>query len=133
MQQQDFNVNTSFAQAHRELVDDLWKAFNHANHVLGKPQLIRLPFKCELRLRQNECLLFDGDPDVINEISTPQAQLPQFHTVLTVSLNSIEESTDMRNTGGLRVVGSPILAAHIRAAQQQQQPPRNGTGRNGNP
>ena len=101
------DVNTNQAAAHSEIVQDIRKHYNDVVEILGKPQMIKLPFQCEEQIAQWESQLFHGD-----ELVTAALGEQQYYAVLSVYLFSVKRPTGRRNRGTMRVVGSPVLRDH---------------------
>lgn len=108
--------NTSQAAAHTAVVQSIQKEFNDVPEILGKPQMIKLPFTCEEQIIHWENQLFHGDAKVSASLAEQQ-----YFCVLKVDLHSTKLPTGRRNRGIMRVVGSPALADHQEAQQQQDQ------------
>jgi hypothetical protein len=105
------NVNTNQATAHTKVVQNIRKAFNDVTEILGSPQMIKLPFECEEQIVQWENQLFHGDEAVTGALGEQQ-----YYCVFSIFLHSTKRPAGRRNRGTMRVVGSPQLQDHRRAA-----------------
>ena len=114
------DVNTNQATAHTTVVQDVCKAFNDVPEILGKPQLVQLPFACEEQIVHWENQLFHGDAEVSGALNEQQ-----YFCVLSVSLFSMKHPMGHCNRGSMRVVSSPALNDHRQPSQQHGAPAPN--------
>ena len=114
------DVNTNQAVAHSEIIQDIWKHYNDVVEIIGKPQMIKLPFQCEEQIAQWESQLFHGD-----ELVTVALGEQQYYVVLSVYLFSVKRPTGRRNVGpcvllGFLFCGTISLVKEILAPRLQQ-------------
>jgi hypothetical protein len=74
--------------------------------IIGNPQRIKLPFKCEEQIVDWEVQAFENDDQEL----TDGLGGSQFYFVLSVDLVSVVKERERRKKGGFRVVSSPVQA-----------------------
>ena len=116
-----FSINSSIATEHLAVVKQIRAKYGRTPLIGEEPQVITLPFLCEEQIVTKDSQLFDGDEHVSN--GTGHAQ---FFSVVTITLHSVQKSIN-EDEGQFRMIGSPVLADHMRAAGiPPQAPPSNG-------
>jgi hypothetical protein len=101
----DFGKDTHKSNAFKEAARKL-----HEHHqsfddekIMGAPQIIALPFKCEENIVDWELHAYDNE----SEEMTEDLGSPQFYLVLSVDLVSIIKPREKKKKGGFRVIKSP--------------------------
>jgi hypothetical protein len=73
------------------------------DEIMGAPQIITLPFKCEENIVDWELHAYDNE----SEEMTEDLGAPQIYLVLSVDLVSIIKPREKKKRGGFRVITSP--------------------------
>ena len=71
------------------------------DEIIGKPQLIALPFQCEEEVDNKEIQIFFGDKELSEEVKAQQ-----YASVLAVDLISTEKKVNKKKKGKIVIIGS---------------------------
>jgi hypothetical protein len=99
---EDTHKATAFKDAAIKLHEH-HRSFDGEEEIMGTPQCIKLPFKCEENIVDWEVQAFEDDGDELVD----SLGAPQFYFVLSVDLVSIIKPREKKKKGGFRVIGSP--------------------------
>jgi hypothetical protein len=95
------NANTNEVTAHEDSVQAIRKMYQGKDEVIGKPQLIALPFQCEEEVDNKEIQIFFGDKELSEGLKAQQ-----YASVLVVDLISTEKKVNKKKKGKIVIIGS---------------------------
>lgn len=104
------NANTHIVTAHQDVVQEVRKAYHHSPKVFGKPQRIKLPFKCHLDIPEWEVMNFAGvgiEDGSLQDAAGNPLPVQQYHAVLKVDLLADERRAAKKVAGRARIIQTP--------------------------
>lgn len=104
-----FNMNTHKATSFEKIVKKIHDKYgwDESDEIIGNPQVVKLPFKCEEDIVDWEVQAFINSNDDLNSDLGGN----QFFFILSVQLVSVVKSRKKKTKGGFRILGSPIRGA----------------------
>lgn len=96
-----FNEDTHQATALREIVGKHTGHLDIEENLMGTPMQIKLPFKCEMDIKEWEMIALDNDESFTKEVG-----LQQYYFILSVTLIGVEKVKQVKKAGGFRMLGT---------------------------